>query len=149
MVLTGMNGGRVPSPSSPPPIRVLLVEDSVPVRQRIRSMIEEADAGAVVGETGSVAAAVGLFLKHQPDAVVLDLSLTDGSGLNVLRQVKSLDPGVSVVVLTNYASPESREQCLGLGADHYFDKSMEFERVPEVLRDLLGGGNWDARGASR
>ena len=69
-------------------VRVLLVEDSLPVRQRIRSLIEEFGAVEIVGETGTVAGALALFDQHTPDAVVLDLNLTDGDGCAVLTEIK-------------------------------------------------------------
>ncbi len=114
-------------------VRVLLVEDSLPVRQRIRSLIEESLPVTIVGEASSAAAALELFREHQPDAVVLDLYLAGGTGYSVLEEMKQTQPGCEVIVLTNFAIPESRERCRVLGADHFLEKSMDFERVPGVL----------------
>lgn len=117
-------------------VRVLLVEDSLPVRQRIRSLIEEFGPVEIVGETGTVADALALFREHQPDAVVLDLNLADGDGCGVLTEIKRTHPACVVIVLTNFVIPECRALCLKLGADYFFDKSREFERVPEMLVKL-------------
>ena len=117
-------------------VRVLLVEDSLPVRSRIRSLIEEFGPVEIVGETGTAAGALALFHKHRPEAIVLDLQLADGTASPVLLQVKQSHPSCVVIVLTNFAIPECREHCRQLGADHFFDKSTEFERVPEVLAKL-------------
>ncbi|MFN0079627.1 MAG: response regulator [Prosthecobacter sp.] len=125
------------SAGKPAVLRVLLVEDSVPVRQRIRSLIEESCPVEIVGETGSASTALALFQVHQPHAVVLDLNLAEGDGVQVLATIKRSHPACVVVVLTNFDIPESRGQCVWLGADHFFHKSSEFERVPEVLAELV------------
>lgn len=117
-------------------VRVLLVEDSIPVRQRVRQLIEETGSGAVVGEAGSIVAAKYLLHEHPVDAVVLDLRLWDGDGCAVLTMVKSTHPSCVVIVLTGFSDESERIRCLNLGADYFFDKTMEFERVPEVLTDL-------------
>ena len=119
-------------------VRVLLVEDSLPVRQRIRSLIEESGPVVIVGEASTADAALALFREHEPDAVVLDLNLADGDGCAVLAEIKRARPGCVVMVLTNFVIAESRDLCRKLGADYFFDKSREFERVPEVLRQLRG-----------
>jgi DNA-binding NtrC family response regulator len=117
-------------------VRVLLVEDSLPIRQRIRSLIEESGHCTVVGEAGSVAYALALFRTLEPDAVVLDLHLAEGEGYTVLKEIKLAHPDCEVIVLTNFAMPEHRERCRKLGADHFFEKSHDFERVPLVLAAL-------------
>lgn len=127
-------------------VRVLLVEDSLPVRRRIRGLIEELSPVDIVGEAGTVAAALALFREHQPDAVVLDLNLADGDGIAVLTEIKRARRACVVIVQTNFVIPECREFCLKLGADHFFDKAREFERVPEVLKDLCGAKLTEAGG---
>jgi DNA-binding NarL/FixJ family response regulator len=117
-------------------IRVLLVEDSIPVRNRIRSLIEESCPVVVIGEVGSVAAANFILHSNPVDAVVLDLHLWDGDGCAVLATAKSTYPDCVVIVLTGFSERADRMRCLDLGADHFFDKTKEFERVPEVLVGL-------------
>lgn len=121
----------------PKRVRVMLVEDSLPVRERLRSLLEESGSVEIVAEASTVDGAIMLFRQQRPDAVVLDLNLTDGSGGAVLRAIKRLRPACVVLVLTNFAIPGCRELCLKLGADYFFDKFHEFERVPEVLATLL------------
>ena len=120
----------------PRPVRVLLIDDSIPVRQRIRSLIEETCSVEVVGEAGSVAASLFLLHSNPVDAVVLDLHLWDGDGRAVLSEIKRSHPECVVIVLTSFSESRDRVHCLQLGADHFFDKVKEFERVPEVLAQL-------------
>ena len=74
---------------------------------------------------------------NQPEAVVLDLELPGVSGFDLLTQFKRRRPGCVVIVLTTYAYPEFRDNALRLGADYFFAKAMEFERVTEVLSALV------------
>ena len=106
------------------------------MRRGIRRLIEEFDSAEVVGEAGTVATALSLFAEHRPAAVVLDLYLPDGNSFGVITEIKRSHPSCVVMVLTNFATPEGRAHCLELGVDYFFDKSMEFERVPEVLAGL-------------
>jgi DNA-binding NarL/FixJ family response regulator len=68
--------------------------------------------------------------------VVLDISMPGGSGMYVLETVKKDRPVPVVIMLTNFAHDQYRQKCLQLGADYFFDKSTEFERVIEVLRGI-------------
>ncbi|MEO6970559.1 MAG: response regulator transcription factor [Chthoniobacterales bacterium] len=124
------------APETTSNLRVLLIEDSMPVRGRIRSMIEEIGGMEIVGAASSVVEALALFIEHRPDAVVLDLYLKGGNAFAVLTEFKRSHPACVVIVLTNFATLETRQHCLKLGADYFFEKNQEFERVPEVLAEL-------------
>ena len=121
-----------------PPLRLILVEDSLPVRQRVRSLIEEAVPVEIVGEATTVTEARALFAERKADAVILDLYLADGSGFDLVIDCKRALPDCLLVILTSFAIRETRERCLELGADFFFEKSREFERVPEVLAEWYG-----------
>jgi DNA-binding NarL/FixJ family response regulator len=124
--------------SAAPMLNVLLIEDSPLIR---RSLIEAIDAtgSARVGAFADSAAAALRVLDDQPfDAVIVDLQLREGSGIEVLAHLqrrKMLDSTLAVV-LTNHALPTYRQRCAQYGAHHFFDKSLEFDRVIEVLEQL-------------
>ena len=124
------------TPGSAKALRVMLIDDSVPVRQRVRSLIEESCQAELVAEASSVAEALVFFHARRPDAVVLDLQLSDGDGCDVLSVIKRIHPDCVVIVLTTFSALEDRIRCFELGADFFFDKTMEFERVPEVLNRI-------------
>ena len=121
------------------PVKVLIVEDSPIVRERLVGMIADLCNVAIVGQVGDGFQAQALFRQHRPDAVVLDIQVPGINGLDLLAQFKRERPTCVVMVLTTYAFKEFRQRCLALGADHFFDKSMEFERVTEVLAAILPG----------
>ncbi len=85
--------------------------------------------------------AMPLFEELRPDAVVLDIELPGSSGFDLLAQFKLQRPACVVIMLTTYAYPEFRENARRLGADHFFDKAMEFEQVTGVLASLAAQPN--------
>ena len=117
-------------------VSVLIVEDSVIVRARLRALLAEDDSVNVVAEAASATEAIERFRVHVPDAVVLDLQLVGSSGLEVLRHVKRVAPRCIVIMLTNHTQQEFRDACHKDGADHFFHKSTEFDRVADVLAAL-------------
>ena len=94
-------------------VSVLVVDDSTIVRQRLCALLAEADDICVAGEACSVEEAWNLFEQCRPDAVVLDIQLPDGSGLEVLRRIKQTMPSCLVIMLTNLCEPPFRR-----GAHH-------------------------------
>jgi DNA-binding NarL/FixJ family response regulator len=116
-------------------LRVCLIEDAQVIRDRLVDLLTT-NGAQIAGQTDSVSEAIGLILRERPDAVVLDMKLADGNGLDVLRAVHSKAPEITVIVLTNYADEYYRELCMRAGARYFFDKTSEFGRIPDVLREL-------------
>jgi len=73
----------------------------------------------------------------KPDAIILDLQMPGGSGLDVLRAIRMDYPDLYVLICTNYPYPQYREECLTAGANFFLDKSAEFEKIPAILRELI------------
>jgi len=114
-------------------VRVLLVDDSAVIRERLRALLAEVDGVEVAGEAADVAGAAEAAARLEPDAVVLDMQLATGSGLAVLRHLRRSGHGALVIVLTNNACARYRRACMAEGADHFLDKSAEFLAVAEIL----------------
>jgi DNA-binding NarL/FixJ family response regulator len=117
-------------------MRVCVVEDADVICDRLVKMINEVAGVVVAGQTGSVGEAIAMIMRERPDAVVLDMKLADGNGLDVLRAVNRDAPEVAVIVLTNYADDYYRELCMRSGARYFFDKSSQFVLILDALRDL-------------
>lgn len=113
---------------------VFLVEDSPAIRARLAATIRGIEGAKLVGEAGSVGAAIEGIRSTRPSAVILDLQLEDGSGLDVLRAVYPDAPGLHVAVLTNYATDQHRRACMDAGAEYFLDKSSDFPRIREIVR---------------
>lgn len=121
----------------PAPVRVVLVEDSPIIRERLEEALAAPGMIEIVGRADGELAAIEALDTTAWNALVLDLWLKQGTGLGVLKAARDRrPPGAIVIVLTNYALPRVRDATLALGADHFFDKMRESHRVREVLEDL-------------
>lgn len=120
------------------PLHVLIVEDSKRLREQLGESICLPGSIEVAGYAETEAEALELLAREPCDAVVLDLQLRQGNGLAVLKALRATPAGrgVTVIVLTNFAFPHFRDRCLKLGADHFFDKAREYDRVRDVLEEL-------------
>ncbi|GAA0769193.1 response regulator [Ideonella azotifigens] len=133
----------------PHTLNAYLVEDSRLIRENLTAALEEMAAVRIVGwaegESKAVASLAALSAApadHELDLVLIDLMLQQGSGLGVLRAACGKGPGrhARCVVLTNYATPDMRRECLKLGADRVFDKSNEIDALIDYCLSLAKAG---------
>jgi DNA-binding NarL/FixJ family response regulator len=103
------------------------------VRERLEALLAEIPGTTVVGRAAGAAEAIREILARQPDLVLLDVQLAEGSGFDVLRALHAQCPGLPVVMLTNYSADPYRQIAERFGVRAFFDKTKEFERVREVL----------------
>jgi len=136
MMIAVVDRGRSAAPLRAP-LRVLLVEDSRMLQDRLRETLAGLDGVEVCDTVDSEPAAVDAIRTGRCDAVVLDLHLHRGTGIGVLRAIAGA--GVrppEVVVFTNYDLPEYRRIAESYGVRHFLDKAREYERLPAVLEQL-------------
>jgi len=119
---------------------VYLVEDSAPVRALIAEMLGHVGNVVVAGEAETAEQAIAGIRATHPNAVVLDLHLKNGNGMDVLRAIHSEAPEIVFIVLTNHPTPQHRRSCLDAGARYFLDKSNEFARVNEIVGALQAQG---------
>jgi len=121
------------------PLTVFLVEDSLAIRERLAETIRGIAGTILVGEAGTVGKAIDGIRATHAGAVILDLQLEDGSGLDVLRAVHPASPALHVAVLTNYATDQHRRACMDAGAEFFLDKSSDFPRIREIVKGWSAG----------
>jgi len=114
-------------------MKVFLVEDSAPVRQRLHAMLAAVPGATVVGHASGAQEAIAGILAAKPDVVVLDLKLAPGSGFDVLTAVHPREPAIDFYMLSNFSAEAYRRHALRLGARDFFDKTADFERVRDVV----------------
>ena len=122
----------------PPTLKAFLVEDNELLRGEFTSTLKELANVDVIGFAEEEAQA-GLWLRgHHAscDLVIVDIFLKAGSGLGVLRSAAAMHWPLQLIVLSNYATHDMRERCLGCGADRVFDKSIEIELLMECCRAI-------------
>jgi len=119
-----------------PKVRVFVVEDSSLIRKRIIDNVKGLGNFDVVGFAESEQEAIDAIVRMQPDVIVTDIRLKEGSGIEVVRKLRQQLSGAApkIYVLTNYAYPEYRRQCSLVGADGFFDKSAEYDSFLTALR---------------
>ena len=118
-------------PAARTALRTFVVEDSPVILESLVPALETLAPVEVVGNAGDEAGAIERLQELGPsvDLVLIDIGLRAGSGLGVLRRMAQERQRVKRAVLTNYATPEMRRQCLALGADEVFDKSNELDEL--------------------
>lgn len=120
------------------PIRVGLVEDHHLVREGLR-LVLTTNGFDVVGECPSVAGAFDLIERHRPDVILLDLSLVDGDGVSLLRELHARSPETRVVVVTMHRDAETVRQALLAGADGYVVKGAHSVDLIDAIQAVMRG----------
>jgi len=119
-------------------MKVFVVEDSAAVRERLVEMIRDVKDIEVVGEAATYDTAVAGIINTRPDVAVLDIKLANatGSGIDALIEVRKTLPGIRAIILSNYSTPQHLKASADAGAEYFLDKSIDFERVGEILEQM-------------
>ncbi|MGI4816345.1 MAG: response regulator [Janthinobacterium lividum] len=117
------------------PLRVLLIEDSVLIRHGLSEAIDSGGTCRVANVADTAPQAIEHLRAERFDVVIVDLQLREGSGFDVLEflQTREAFPAPFTMVLTNHTQAAFRRRCAACGVAHFFDKSLELERMLETL----------------
>jgi DNA-binding NarL/FixJ family response regulator len=118
-------------------MKVFIVEDAHQTRKDITDTLASMNDFEIVGEAESVDGARKGIHSTSPEAIILDISLPDGSGVEILKTIRKWQMQICVVVLTYDPSQELRNKCLELGAAAVFDKLNDFKSAFEFLNRKL------------
>jgi len=113
-------------------LKVFLADDSGPIRARVAGMLSP--SATIVGESETPQGCIAGILSTHPDVVVLDVQLEGGQGLDVLRAVRSAEPGIAFVVFSNNSGAGYRKRYLSAGATRFLDKSTEFDQLAAAVQ---------------
>ncbi|MBC3870388.1 response regulator [Undibacterium oligocarboniphilum] len=114
-------------------MNLYIVEDSVLIQNRLIRFVEEIPGMYVVGVSGDVDSAYNGVINSETDAIILDLQLGTGNGLQLLKEIKQHKPEIKIVILTNHSTEDNRLHALRAGADDFLDKSTDFEQIQNIL----------------
>lgn len=117
-------------------MKLFIADDSPVVRERLVAMLSNLERIETIGQAQDVGEAITSIDELRPHAVILDIQMPGGSGIDVLRHIKKEQPATVVIILTNYPYSQYRQECMDEGADYFFDKTLEFERAIEVCKGL-------------
>ena len=114
-------------------IKVMVVEDSALIVQRLYSILSEINFIKSIAHAKNGEEALTLMSLINPELILLDIKMPGINGIEVLKQIKKTHTDTKIVMLTNYPNMQYKELCIGLGADHFLDKSTEFDRIGDII----------------
>ncbi len=120
-------------------IRVFLLDDHEIVRRGLRELLEREDDIEVVGESGEAEQARRRIPALRPDVAILDARLPDGSGIDVCRDVRSIDPTIKALILTSYDDDEALFAAIMAGAAGYVLKQVRSSDLVDGVRRVAAG----------
>jgi DNA-binding NarL/FixJ family response regulator len=127
-------------PETPRPLRMLVVDDHEVVRQGLVALLDRHGEFEVVAQAGSVAEALSQARRHEPDLVIMDVRLPDGSGIEACREIRAARPETRVIMLTSYPDEEAVLSAIIAGASGYLLKQIRGRDLVSAL-EAVGRGD--------
>ena len=121
------------------PIRLLLVDDHEVLRIGLRTLFTEAGGFQVVGEAGTMAAAVTEASRLKPKVVLMDVRLPDGSGIDACRTIRTAHPDTRVLFLTSFADDDAVLSTILAGADGFLLKEVSGDELIDAVKTVSSG----------
>jgi DNA-binding NarL/FixJ family response regulator len=122
-----------------PVLRLLIVDDHEVVREGLVALLERREAFSVVAQVGAAAEAIEAARRHQPDLVIMDIRLPDGSGIEATREIRAENPAIKVIMLTSYPDEEAVFAAIVAGASGYLLKQVRGRDLIAAL-EAVGRG---------
>ncbi len=121
------------------PSKVFLVDDHPLLREGLVGLIDRLPELKICGEAETAGEAIEGICRTRADAAIVDLSLKEGSGIELIKAIRSRSPGTAVLVLSMHDERRYAERCIRAGARGYVMKAELATRVVDALRDVLAG----------
>lgn len=125
-----------------PQVRIIIADDSDFILERLQKMLNLLDQVEVVGAFHNGTEALAALEKLNPDLVILDNKMPGLKGVDVIREIRKENHTVKLMLFTLYANTYYRQQAINAGADYFFSKSEDFEKIPEVITKLINNDNY-------
>jgi DNA-binding NarL/FixJ family response regulator len=119
-------------------IKVFLADDSIVLRERVLEMLRDIPGVEVLGCAEDGLHAIDCIRELRPDVVILDIQMPRGTGLDILKNIRPVNGLPLLIVFTNFSYPQYRKRALESGAQYFFDKTNEFEKLRELFGQLTG-----------
>lgn len=121
------------------PIRVLVVDDHPIVRRGLNSLLAGYPDIQVIGEAGNGAEVIPFIGQHATDVILLDIQMKGQSGIEIARRVRTSFPSVKIIILTTFDDESLLHEALEAGVHGYLLKSVSHEKLPDSIREVMGG----------
>lgn len=117
--------------------KVLVVDDASFMRKRMAGVLKEL-GHTVIAEAENGKEAIGLYIKHKPDLVTMDITMPELSGKDALKQIVKIDSKAKVIMCSALGSEQVIAECIKAGAKSYIVKPYNKEQVDEIIKKVLG-----------
>jgi len=121
------------------PLRLLVVDDHEVVRRGLVALLDRRNGFEVVAQAGSVAGSIDAAARFEPDVVIMDVRLPDGTGIEACREIRAARPATRVVMLTSYPDEEAVLSAIIAGASGYLLKQIRGRDLVSAL-EAVGRG---------
>jgi len=121
---------------------VMLVDDHPLVRQGMRQTVERSGTFSVVAEASTAAEAMALVREHQPDIAIIDITLEDTSGLELVKDLRAMYERVKIIVASMHEESLFAERAMKAGALAYINKSTPADQLIEAIKRVAKGRVW-------
>lgn len=118
-------------------MQVLIIDNSIQIVQRLNEFLSESTEVSELFSATAYNEALQLFMQHKPVIVVLDHHLPDNKSYQLLKEIKQAEPTTVVIMLAAENDAYAQQQFRLIGADFFFDKYNEFEKVMVVVNDHI------------
>jgi len=122
-------------------LKVMIVDDHEVVREGLRALLNRRPGMTVVGEAVTVAGAIETAAATEPNVVVMDVRLPDGSGVEACREIRAARPDTRMIMLTSYADDEAVIASIMAGASAYLLKQTRGQQLAEAIEAVAGGAS--------
>ena len=118
-------------------LKILVIEDSKLIRERLTLALSSLKENVELYLTTKMSEALICLNTKYPRVIILDLFLPDGNGIKLLEKVKKESAKTVVIVLTNFPYPQVKNKCKKLGADYFYSKENDFDKVINTVESLV------------
>lgn len=117
-------------------LTALIVDDNVSFIDRVSSLLEEACQLGRIEAAHNYDEAIAYLENESPGIILMDINLPGKSGIEILREIRRRNKKYFIIMISNHDNEYYREQCKYLGAEHFLDKSGDFEMLPLIINSL-------------
>jgi len=117
-------------------MKVLIVDDTIPLREQVSKAIEGTYDIHIVGEECKSDKAVEFVRETKPDVAILDFKIPSNDSIKIIQKLKEDNPLMKIVIFTNYPFLQYQKKCVEAGADYFLTKWDEGTKITNVLREL-------------
>jgi DNA-binding NarL/FixJ family response regulator len=118
-------------------MKILIADDSCDFRERVRNLVLRHKNVHSIVECDNGIKALQLLKEIRPDMIILDIHMPLMNGIQVIKNMKEQGIKTVVCILTSYPYPQYKKKCRALGADYFFNKSKDFEKINSAIEEFL------------